>query len=147
MDRSTFEMPVTVRYHEIDAQGVVFNMWYLAWFDEAFTAFLEHRGLPYQAMLDAGFDVQVVHTELDYRAGVRWRDDVRVAVGAGHLGRTSFTIEFAVHRGTAECPEVVVTGSTVYVVIGTDGSGKRPIPGRLLAALTDHVAESDPEPS
>jgi acyl-CoA thioester hydrolase len=140
-------MPVRVRYHEVDAQGVVFNMWYLAWFDEAFTDFLDHRGLPYQAMLDAGYDVQVVHTELDYRAGIRWQDEVRVAVGAGETGRTSFTIEFAVNRGPADSPEVAVTGSTVYVVVGTDGSGKRPIPGRLLDALTDHVAETDPGPS
>lgn len=143
-------MPVTVRYHEVDAQGVVFNMWYLAWFDEAFTAFLEHRGLPYQAMLDAGFDVQVVHTGLDYRAGVRWRDNVRVAVDAGDRGRTSFTIEFTLHRGAGDDPEVVVTGSTVYVVIGTDGSGKRPIPDLLLDALGDqstHVAGGRSEPS
>lgn len=135
MDRSEFEFPVTVRYYEVDAQGVVFNMWYLAWFDEAFTAFLNHRDLPYQKMLDAGFDVQVVHTELDYRAGVRWQDDVRVVVEAGRLGRTSFTLEFAVRRGPADNPEIAVTGSTVYVVIGTDGSGKRPIPDLLRDAL------------
>lgn len=132
---SEFTFPVTVRYYEVDAQGVVFNMWYLAWFDEAFTAFLDHRGLPYQKMLDAGFDVQVVHTELDYRAGVRWQDDVRVTVEPGRLGRTSFTLEFAVHRGPADDSEVAVTGSTVYVVIGTDGTGKRPIPDLLRDAL------------
>jgi acyl-CoA thioester hydrolase len=130
-----FKFPVTVRYYEVDAQGVVFNMWYLAWFDEALTAFLDHRGLPYQKMLDAGFDVQVVHTELDYRAGVRWPDGVHVAVEAGWLGRTSFTLEFAVHRGPADDPEIAVTGSTVYVVIGTDGTGKRPIPDLLRDAL------------
>ncbi len=126
-----FTFPVTVRYYEVDAQSVVFNMWYLAWFDEAFTAFLDHRGLPYQKMLDAGFDVQVVHTELDYRAGVQWQDDVRVTVEAGRQGRTSFTLEFAVHRGD----EIAVTGSTVYVVIGTDGTGKRPVPDLLRDAL------------
>ncbi|WP_226361142.1 thioesterase family protein [Pseudonocardia sp. ICBG1142] len=67
---ANFEFPVRVRYHEVDAQGVVFNAWYLAWFDEAMTEFLEHRGLTYRAMLDAGYDIQLVHTELDWRAGV-----------------------------------------------------------------------------
>ncbi len=53
-------------------------------------------------------------------------------------------LDAGLHRGPADSPEVVVTGSTVCVVIGTDGSGKRPIPERLLAAL---VAESDSGPS
>ena len=35
---------MTVRYLEVDAQGVVFNSWYLAWFDEAMTAFLRTAG-------------------------------------------------------------------------------------------------------
>lgn len=131
MDHLGFRFPVTVRYLEVDAQGVVFNMWYLGWFDEAFTAFLADRGLPYRTMLDAGYDVQVVHTELDYRSGVRWEDDVAVLVGVGAVGRTSFTIEFAVDRGS----EAVVTGSTVYVVVATDGSGKRPIPALIADAI------------
>ncbi|MGI9062444.1 MAG: acyl-CoA thioesterase [Pseudonocardiaceae bacterium] len=132
MDPETFVMPVTVRYSEVDAQGVVFNMWYLGWFDEAVTAFLAHRGLPYRSMLDAGYDVQVVHTELDYRCGVRWEDDVAVRVTAGALGRTSFTVDFAVQRDGVD----VVTGSTVYVVVAADGSGKRPIPDFIAHALT-----------
>ena len=67
---ASFEFPVRVRYHEVDAQGVVFNAWYLAWFDEAMTEFLESRGLTYRAMLDAGYDVQLVHTELDWRGAL-----------------------------------------------------------------------------
>ena len=35
-----FRFPVSVRYLEVDQQGVVFNMWYLAYFDDAMTAFL-----------------------------------------------------------------------------------------------------------
>lgn len=126
-----FTMPVTVRYYEVDAQGVVFNMWYLGWFDEAMTAFLADRGLPYQAMLDDGYDVHLVHTELDYHGPVRWQDDVRVTVALGKVGRTSFTLEFAVLRGE----DMLTSASTVYVVVGADGSGKRPVPDRLVAAL------------
>ena len=49
-----FEFPVQVRYMEVDAQNVVFNAWYLTYFDEAFTAFLQSRGLGYQALRDGG---------------------------------------------------------------------------------------------
>jgi acyl-CoA thioester hydrolase len=30
-----YTFPVVVPYYQVDQQGVVFNMWYLAWFDEA----------------------------------------------------------------------------------------------------------------
>ena len=33
-----------VRYLEADQQGVVFNMWYLGYFDEAMAQFLEEGG-------------------------------------------------------------------------------------------------------
>ena len=127
----TFELPVNVRYLEVDAQGVVFNMWYLAYFDDAMTAFLGHRGLPYDELLASGFDAMLVHTELDWHGGVAWGDDIVVAVSPARLGGTSFTLDFQVRRGG----EPVVDGRTVYVVVATDGSGKQPIPERLRAAL------------
>ncbi|HEY9415880.1 MAG TPA: thioesterase family protein [Pseudonocardia sp.] len=136
-----FSLPVTVRYMEVDAQGVVFNGWYLTYFDEAMSAYLAHRGLPYQRMLDAGFDAQVVRSEIDFRAGVRWQDPIAVAVSTSRLGRTSFVLDFEVRRGTGsddrdgDRGEVCTSGRTVYVVIATDGSGKREIPRLLLDAL------------
>ena len=126
-----FEHSQRVRYMEADAQGVVFNAWYLTYFDEAMAAFLAHGGLPYPAMIDAGFDVQLVRSEIDWRGGLRWPEDFRVAVTLARVGRTSFGLDFEVRRGD----EVTCTGRTVYVVIGTDGSGKREIPPPLLAAL------------
>ena len=120
-----------VRYFEADQQGVVFNMWYLGYFDEAMTLFLEEGGLPYQAMLDAGFDVQLVHSEVDWKSSLRWGDSAEVRVELAERGRTSFSLSFEVSAGGAP----VVFGRTVYVVVGTDGSGKRPIPELLDKAL------------
>lgn len=126
-----FEHPLRVRYMEVDAQGVVFNAWYLTYFDEAMAAFLADRGLPYPAMLAAGFDVQLVRSEIDWRSGLRWPEDFRVAVATARLGRTSFALDFEARRGD----EVTCSGRTVYVVVGTDGSGKRSIPPQLATAL------------
>jgi len=113
-----FLFPVTVRYLEVDAQNVVFNAWYLAWFDEAMAAFLADRGLPYKQMLDAGHDVQLVRSEIDWRSGVGWGDDVVVAVSTARLGRTSFVLDFDVRRGEEAA-----------------GSGRRETPPMLADAL------------
>lgn len=109
-----------VRYFEADQQGVVFNMWYLGYFDEAMTLFLEEGGLPYQRMLDCGFDVQLVRSEIEWRSSLRWPDDASVEVAVEATGRTSFTLGFTVRR---EAPVVAAA------------SGKRPLPPELAAAL------------
>lgn len=110
----------------------MFNMWYLAYFDEAMTGFLDTSGLSYAALQAGGHDVQVVHTELDWRGALHWGDTARVRVAADSVGRTSFTLRFEV-RGDAE--DALVTGRTVYVCIRTDGSGKAAIPPELRRVL------------
>ncbi|MDP9405684.1 MAG: acyl-CoA thioesterase [Actinomycetota bacterium] len=132
-DPEVFSHRVDVRYLEVDQQGVVFNMWYLAYFDDAMTAFLAANGLPYPALTDAGFDVQLVRSEIDWAGGVGWQDDVRVAVSLARVGTTSFALDFQVRRDG----RALVHGRTVYVVVATDGSGKRPVPELLRAALGD----------
>ena len=127
-----FTHPVSVRYLEVDAQGVVFNSWYLAYFDDAMSAFLAARGLPYPAMLEAGFDVQLVRSEIDWKAGVGWQDAIEVAVSTARIDRTSFALDFEVRR---DGDEVTCSGRTVYVVVATNGSGKREIPPIIADAL------------
>jgi acyl-CoA thioester hydrolase len=124
-------VPIPTSYFQFDQQGVVFNMWYFGWFDDAMTQFLSEVGYPYPAMNGDGFDVQLVHTEADWRDPVRYGEQVLVDVAAERVGSTSFTLYFGVRVGAQErC-----TGRTVYVVVGTDGSGKRPMPPKLRAAL------------
>lgn len=132
-----FTHPVEIRYLEVDQQGVVFNMWYLAYLDDAVTAFLAHVGFSYTVMLEAGFDVQLVHTELDWHGSLGWGDRALVDVALARLGTTSFTLEFTVRAGERgdRGERTVASARTVYVVVATDGSGKRPIPDLLRAAL------------
>jgi acyl-CoA thioester hydrolase len=129
-----YELAVTPRYMEVDQQGVVFNAWYLVWFDEACTGWMRHVGLDYAGMVAAGVDIQNVHAELDYRSGVRWGDDIRVRVDVVRVGGKSFTLGYQVRRGDEACVE----GSIVYAVVATDGSGALAIPDHLRALLEVH---------
>jgi acyl-CoA thioester hydrolase len=127
-----FGYDLSVRYMEVDAQGVVFNAWYLTYFDEAMTAFLEARGLPHSVLGELGIDFQLVHTAIDWKGSLRWRDNARITVRGSHIGRTSFTLDFATRRQDGE---ITCTGQTVYVVIAADGSGKREVPAIVRRAL------------
>ncbi len=124
-------IPVEPSYFQFDQQGVVFNMWYFAWFDEAMARFLGEAGYPYLTMMADGLDVQLAHTEADWRAGVRYGESVTVDVATEHVGATSFTLSFTVRAGA----QLRATARTVYVVVATDGSGKQPVPPKLRAAL------------
>jgi acyl-CoA thioester hydrolase len=140
---SAVAIPVSISYFQFDQQGVVFNMWYFAWFDDAMAQFLGEVGYPYQAMIADGLDVQVVHTEADWREGVRYGESVTVDVATENVGSTSFVLSFTVRVGT----QVRSTGRTVYVVIATDGSGKQPLPPKLRDSLEsardgNHPAET-----
>lgn len=129
---SPFTFRIVPRYAEVDQQGVVFNGHYLTWFDEACTAYFDHLGVPYAALIADGVDFQVVHTEIDYAAPVRWRDDVGVGVRCERLGTTSFTLAFTVSCNGSPA----VTGRTVYVMVSTGDWTKRPVPDHVRAALS-----------
>jgi acyl-CoA thioester hydrolase len=132
-----YSLPIVPRYAEIDQQGVVFNGHYLTWFDEAVTGYFDHLGASYPDLMSADLDMQVVHTEIDYAAPVRWRDTVRVDVMCERVGETSFTIGFSVLATRAGSDEsIVVRGRNVYVVVSAEDWTKRPIPGALRKVLS-----------
>ncbi|MEW5809933.1 MAG: thioesterase family protein [Actinomycetota bacterium] len=141
---TAYSLPVVPRYAEIDQQGVVFNGHYLTWFDEACTGLFEHCGVVYEDLVAGGYDFQVVHSEIDFAAPVRWRDVVRVGAACMRVGTTSFTVEFTVRRRAAHEPEdaeqVAVRGANTYVVVSTDDWAKRPVPDALRFALTGRGA-------
>jgi len=130
---SRVAIPLRVRYFEADQQGVVFNMWYLAYFEDARNAYLEAVGYPLQALLASGHDIQVVAVNIAWKGSVRWGDtDVEVVAHVSRIGESSLTFDFEVKRRDV----TLVTGQTVYVIIAADGSGKRPVPADLRAAVT-----------
>lgn len=132
-----FSLVIVPRYAEVDQQGVVFNGHYLTWFDEACTGLLDALGVSYPQLMAGGHDFQVVHSEIDFMASVRWRDEVRVTAQCMRIGSTSFTVGFTVLARTGEAEErVAVRGHNVYVVVSTADWAKRPIPAEMRVALT-----------
>ena len=113
---AVFSHPIVVRYHEMDMQGVVFNMWYLAYFDEAMSAFIEANDLAYTQLQDDGFDVQLVHLEVDWTASLRFGEAADVTVDVATVGNTSFALDFAVRQGGSP----ICTARIVYVCVALD---------------------------
>ncbi|GLY83335.1 4-hydroxybenzoyl-CoA thioesterase [Actinoallomurus iriomotensis] len=119
------------RFYEIDGQGVMFNMWYLAYVDEAVDGFFITRGLPYATWPELGMDVHVAHAEIDWKAPIRYTDQADVLISPARIGSKSFTLDFAFRRDG----DITATGCVVYVAVASDGTGTTPLPQRLVDAL------------
>ena len=127
-----YRYPVTPRYFEFDQQGIVFNAWYLAWFDDAQAGYFAARGVPMGDLIAGGHDVRLVRTQVEWAAPVVPGMTVEVDVATAALGRTSVTLQFTVldAAGSATC-----RARTVYVVVDTDGFRPAQIPEYLRQAL------------
>jgi len=121
-----FFFPLRVRYAEVDGQGVVFNAHYLTYFDTAITEFMmRHVGYDYiGAVVESGQDYHLVKSLVEYRASIRFDDEIEVAVRIGRLGRTSLTFALAVFPRGGET--LLATGEIVWV--NTDQASGRPAP-------------------
>lgn len=116
----------SVRYSEIDGQGVVFNAHYLTYCDEAMSRYFDDLGF-------AGFsaNVQLVSSALTWTSAARWGDTVDVDVDCLRIGTTSITLGFDVRVGERRCCRV----ETTYVHIDADGRST-PVPDEVRTALS-----------
>jgi len=128
-DQFRFFHPFRVRYSEIDAQGVVFNAHYLTYYDTAVTEFL--RALGYDQYADAkqtGVDFHVVRSVVEYKAPIRFDQDIEVGVKVDRIGNSSVTFGLGIFPKGGDT--LLATGEIVWV--NTDQSTHRPVP--ILAA-------------
>jgi acyl-CoA thioester hydrolase len=120
--RPIAEMPLRVRYHECDGQGIVFNAHYLAYVDMC--AFEAEKALfgSHDEFRAHGTDVVVAEANLKFRAPARYDEELVVSQYLTHLGTTSLIFDFEIHRdGT-----LLLAANLRYVFI--DPATLRPAP-------------------
>ncbi|MEV4146987.1 thioesterase family protein [Amycolatopsis sp. NPDC049691] len=111
--RPVAELPLRVRYHECDGQGIVFNAHYLAYVDMC--SFEAEKALfgSHEEFLAHRTDVVVAEANLKFRAPARYDDELVVSQYLNHLGTTSLIFDFEIHRG-----ETLIAAATLrYVFI------------------------------
>src|SRR5687768_6094783 len=102
-----------VRYHECDAQGVVFNANHFAYFDVALTELWRDRFGSYAALVESGADVVVRDAQATFHAPARFDVELDLEVTVERLGTTSMVLSIVERRGG----ERLVDGRTTYVFV------------------------------
>jgi acyl-CoA thioester hydrolase len=136
--RPLAEMPLRVRYHECDGQGIVFNAHYLAYVDMA--AFEAEKAIfgSHQAFLATGIDMVVAESNLRYRAPCRFDDELVVSVFLGHFGTTSISYESEIRRDG----ELTTEATLRYVFVDPATLRKSPPPPEVREAYAAYLPAS-----
>lgn len=112
----TPELIIQVRayYYDTDAGGVVHNIAYLRWIEEARTRLAEHLGWSLETMREGDQVPVVVHTEIDYIRSARLADTIQIHSQLTQLKRASFQVNFTLNRFSdqvliARCQQTLAT--------------------------------------
>jgi len=131
-----FTHQLRVRYHECDAQGIVFNAHHFAYFDITLTELWREAFGSYDAMVESGSDVVVVDAQASFHASPRFDDLLDVEMTIAKLGSSSMTSTFEEKRDG----ELLVSGRMVHVFVDPQTMSKQEIPGAVRKRLSRYVA-------
>src|SRR5687768_10502557 len=128
-----------VRYHECDAQGIVFNANWFTYFDVTLTEWFREAFGSYGALMEAGSDVVLAETTARFAGSARFDDELAISVAIDSFGRTSMVVRYTAARDG----EALVDGRTVYVFVDPDTMGKQEIPAWVREKLAPYVTSTE----
>lgn len=130
-DQRPFVHRLRVRYSETDQQGLVFNGYYLFYYNVALTELFREIGWTRPEITRLGSDAVTAEATIRFLGGIAYDDLLDVRLPITHLGTTSMIIEprFVVDGS------VRADGSVRHVFVSTESMDTTPIPGVLRRDL------------
>ena len=122
--KSTFTLPIRVRYDEADPMGFVHHANYFRYFEICRTEMLRAYGGNYRDVESSGTFVVVVNANIKYRVPARYDDVLQIHLEIPHVGRAKVVHEYTVTRGD----ELLTTAELTLAVLDAKGN-VQPIPG------------------
>lgn len=127
-------LPITVRYAETDAMGVVHHSSYVVWLEAARVEWLERIGLPYTQIEAQGLAFAVVEIGLVYRSPARFGDVVEVETWLSEATSRTLQYRYRVWKGQT----LLAEGFTRHLCQDTRGKAVR-IPAAIAEPLLRHL--------
>jgi acyl-CoA thioester hydrolase len=120
------EVPVTVRFRDIDIFGHVNNAVYFTYCEIARNAYWT-RLFGTRRLADANFIL--AHAEIDYRAQANEERNLLVGIRVSSLGNTSFDFQYRIVEDGTE--RLIAEGRSVQVTFDYQANRKVPLPDAL----------------
>jgi acyl-CoA thioester hydrolase len=139
---------LVVRFNDCDPLGHANNALYFTYLEQArFTLWRTQLDFMARSAGDAGrrgVGFILARAELDFRAQVRYGDELEVRLALAAIGRTSFTYDCEIVSVASGA--VVATGRTVQVYFDYDEQKPAAIPDELRAKLATPIGGFSPSP-
>ena len=130
-----FTYTTKIRLHDTDAAGIIFFANQFKIIHDAYEELLEEFGRGFQSILKkTNYFQPIVHAESDFKAPVFVGDKIVIIIKLGHIGKTSFSLEYTLKRGKT----LVGTAKTIHVTIDQKTRKKIPLPSTLRRALSKY---------
>ncbi|MCU1360862.1 MAG: hypothetical protein JWN99_2151 [Ilumatobacteraceae bacterium] len=112
MQAYAFTHRIRVRFAETDAMGIVHHANYLLYMEEARVEYLRAIGRPYTEMRSDGTDHAVLECFVQYRAPLRFDDQVEVHLVLAATTRATFQIAYLLTvDGAAKATAITAHGA------------------------------------
>jgi acyl-CoA thioester hydrolase len=137
-----FELELTVRFAETDAQGVAHHAAYLVWFETARIEYLRRFDGGYPGLREQGVEATTSEVYVRYVRPVAFDDRLVIRTCCSEIRGARFRYEYVVERDG----ETVAEGWTGHACV--DARTLRPtrVPEWLVAAITEAEAPPAGEP-
>lgn len=106
------------KYYETDQMAVIHHSNYIRWFEEARVDFLEKIGLGYDRIEAAGVYSPVLGVSCEYKASVRFHEDVMIIPKLVFFNGIKMTIEYLVLD--VETKQIKASGETKHCFVAKE---------------------------
>ncbi len=125
-------LTLAVQWGDQDAFQHVNNTVYFRWFESARIAYSGKIGI-LAMMQSQQVGPILASTSCNYRSPVIFPDNVRIGIRVARIGRTSLTLEHAVHSEAQNA--IVAEGTSTSVLFDYGANQPCPIPDEIRAAI------------
>lgn len=135
-----FRHRMKVRWVEVDPQQVVFNGYYLTYFDTAMSEYWRAVGHPYpQGFNFFGGEVLIRRNTIEYHAPARLHDWLDIGIRCDRVGNSSITMAWAIWSQG----RLLTSGESVYVYTALDSGRPSQVPTGLRQQIERQAQGQD----
>ena len=135
MEGYGFQLEVTVRFAETDAQAIAHHASFVVWLEVARVAYLAEHAGGYLSIQARGIEALTTAVEVRYHRAAYFDDRLRIWTRCVDIRGARFRYEYAVEREGG----LVAEGSTAHATV--DAATRRPI--RVPAWFVEAVATAE----
>ncbi|MDB5014417.1 MAG: thioesterase [Daejeonella sp.] len=119
-----FKTSIPIRFADMDMFGHANNAVYLTYFEIARTAY-------WKEVINWDWDeigIIIANAEVSYLQPIKLNDEIRAYVKTSYIGKSSFTLNYALVRVTSGEEELCTSGKTTCVTFDYKSNKPAPIP-------------------